>query len=688
MTTTIPDVSVLVVTHNHAEYLADALATVLAQRTEYRYEVVIADDASSDGTAALADAWVAAHPDIDARVLPVEPQLGITRNYWRAFAACRGRYVAVLEGDDQWLADDKLQRVVGELEADESLAMVAHRVLLWDAESGDGTVAPEIGFESFSSRLTSEEIAEQNWFATFSACTYRAAHLRALPIEMFEMTSYDWAINLGVTAFGDALFLPQTMTAYRQHARSQWSSKSPAKQLEQLNDLIPDYLELFGERLGRPLSRRLHQIEAELLRLRAAGGDAPATLPEPVAQLGMPLPRVSGEAPRVSAVLTSYNNGAYLIEAVNSILDQTMDDLELVIVDDASGDDSWARLATLTDPRVRCYRLARNQGGAAALNFAIQEARADLVAVLNSDDVWELNKLQRQLEVFEQRPELGAVFTSARYVGPDGRSLPMNEILPSAGVFRQPNRSQAEWLRYFFDQGNALCHPSILIRREFYEQYGLYDNRLRQIPDLDRWIELVKHYPIHVLGDEDLVRFRILPRLGNTSSLTEANIARNHREHLQIMEHFFTGCSDELALDAFGDVLRDQFWDTRAARETALALLWLDTSGPLSPVSRVHGIKELHRSLGDPEQARHLLLHYGIRDLELHEITGRLHNYPDPTVGQWVGMNSPQALSHIAATNTGSLALMAVLARRVRATPLRQWSSRARHHFGQWRRRG
>lgn len=682
-----PDVSVLVVTYNHAEYLGDALESVASQHTDLSLEIVIADDSSSDGTTRLAEEWIASHPDINVRMLPSEPQLGITRNYWRGFNACRGRYIAVIEGDDEWLADDKLDLVVRALDADSSLAMAAHRVLLYDSEAGDGVVIPEIGFDAFASRLSSEELAEQNWFATFSACTYRAEHVRALPLALFEITSFDWAVSLGVTAYGDALFLPQTMTAYRQHSRSQWSSKSPTKQLEQLNDLIPDYLTLFGERLARPLARRLHQVEAELLRLRDL--DVPVTVETPeLAPIGMRLPRVSGPAPRVSALLTSYNNGEYLLEAVNSILDQTVEDLELIIVDDASHDDSWARLASLTDPRVRCYRMGRNQGGAAALNYAVQEARAELVAVLNSDDLWEPRKLERQLEVFDERPEIGAVFTSARYIGADGRSLPIEEILPSAGIFRQPNRTQAEWLRHFFDNGNALCHPSILVRREFYERHGLYDNRLRQIPDLDRWIELVKHYPIHVLGDEDLVQFRILPRLGNTSSLTDANISRNYREHLQIMEHFFSGCSDELILDAFGDVLRDRFWNTAAARDATLALLWLDSNGPLSAVGRVHGIRELHRTLGDPEAARHLLLRYGIRDLDLHEFTGQQDSYPDPMLGQWVESNSPQALSALVATNTTSLVLMSVLAQRVRVTSVRQWSSWVRRHLRNTERRG
>lgn len=630
-------VSILLITHNHERYIERAIASIESQHTDRTIEVVVADDASTDRTRALVTAW-ASTSRMSVRVLPKAGHLGITRNYARGFAACHGEYIAVLEGDDEWISVEKIERQAAALDENRHLTMSANRVLLYDDASGASVVIPTIGSVSFLTEISDQQLARSNWFATFSCCMYRADVLRSLDPSVFEVTAYDWLVNMAVTAHGNAAFLPEVMTLYRQHAGGEWSQRKQRDRDTQLQALIPEYIRILGPRVAHDLTRAARETKQ---RLRASVFDKGSVPTLDPALVALPIPRVSlAQPPRVSVVMTVYNHREYVLEAVNSVLDQTIDDIELIVVDDGSIDGSITPLADLDDPRLRVYQLGQNLGAAAALNIAIQQTRANLIAVINSDDVWEPLKLARQLTVFDETPDVGAVFTGVRLIGEDGKSLSADQLPEWHQIFRQRNRTQAAWLRRFFDGGNCLCHPSVLIRREFYEKHGLMDNRLRQIPDLRQWITLVKHYPIVVLGDEELVRFRILADHANASSQSAPNLIRGVREHLEVNEHFFEDVSDQQLLDGFGDVLRDTDFNSPLERACAVAFLWLDVPGSIHPLNRAQGLRELRALLGDPEAALILRDRYQFTDISLHELSRLSDDLPAIEQGKWVATSA------------------------------------------------
>lgn len=396
---------------------------------------------------------------------------------------------------------------------------------------------------------------------------------------------------------------------------------------------------------------------AEMVRWHHQGGRAcaradgrgPVTITMPRGVSVSATPR----RPRVSVVMTSYNHEVWVAEAVGSVLAQTMPDFELVVVDDASRDATPEVVAGFQDARIRLHQLPQNRGGAAALNFAIEQASADLVAVINSDDAWEPLKLERQLALLDGFPEVGAVFTHAHLVGADGRPLAAESTPSAPDTFSQPNRSQAGWLRFFFDHGNALCHPSVLIRRRFYQEHGFYDNRLRQLPDFERWIALVKRWPILVLA-QPLVRFRILPDGQNVSSASPRSIARAFHEHLEIAEGFFDDCPDQLLSEAFGDLLIEGALDNAEERACAVAHLWLRAVGPLQDVGRARAHRELRRLLGSRSTARLLAERYHFTDLDLHTLAGELGTLLPPTTRRWVEASAPVALACDAVGQVGA----------------------------------
>lgn len=118
-----PKVSVIILAYNQEKTVGRAIESVLAQQTEYDFEIVVADDASTDGTRMVCEKYAREYPDI-VRLLPVYPNKGLVDNYFDAIDACEGEYVADCAGDDEWVDVTRIQRSVEILDADDKLALV------------------------------------------------------------------------------------------------------------------------------------------------------------------------------------------------------------------------------------------------------------------------------------------------------------------------------------------------------------------------------------------------------------------------------------------------------------------------------------------------------------------------------------------------------------------------------------
>ena len=121
-----PLVSVLMLTYNHAPYLSQAIESVLGQQSDYPFELIICDDASTDGTQDIARRHAEKDPRIVLSLQPVNTRFG--KNFVDACALVRGRYVAFCEGDDYWSSTEKLQKQVSFLEQHPDFSVCAHKV--------------------------------------------------------------------------------------------------------------------------------------------------------------------------------------------------------------------------------------------------------------------------------------------------------------------------------------------------------------------------------------------------------------------------------------------------------------------------------------------------------------------------------------------------------------------------------
>ncbi len=213
--------------------------------------------------------------------------------------------------------------------------------------------------------------------------------------------------------------------------------------------------------------------------------------------------------PKISVILSSYNHADFIAEAIASVLNQTFQDFELLIFDDGSKDGSADVIRSFQDPRIKTFLYEENLGPRDAAREAFAAAKGEYIAVHHSDDAWEPSKLEKQVQFLDEHPEYAACFTLVKYMDENSE-----EYVPPEGsfyrtVFRQPNRTRAQWLRHFFFHGNCLCHPSLLIRREKYAAYGLLEEPgLWQLPDFCMWVKLAFHEPFYIY-QEELTRFRL-----------------------------------------------------------------------------------------------------------------------------------------------------------------------------------
>lgn len=322
------------------------------------------------------------------------------------------------------------------------------------------------------------------------------------------------------------------------------------------------------------------------------------------------------ETSKVTVILTSYNHAKYLREAIDSVLNQTYSDFELIIWDDASTDESWEIVNSYSDPRIRAFRNETNQRGGNIRRALTQGVHGEFIAIQHSDDIWEPQKLEKQVTFLNENPKIGAVFTNALIINEDG--LPFDDKRHVYyKVFDQPNRSRHEWLNHFFYQGNALCHPSVLIRQKCYEDCGPYKLGLAQIPDFDMWVRLCMKYDIHVLP-EKLVRFRVRTNEMNTSGNRPETRIRWQFEFLQVLDSYRNLSQFDELSKVFPNAekyLTPQGYDLNFT----LGMIALEAKS--NKITQLFGLKILFEVLNDPYIAKRIDEFYGFRHNDFIALT-------------------------------------------------------------------
>jgi glycosyltransferase involved in cell wall biosynthesis len=201
------------------------------------------------------------------------------------------------------------------------------------------------------------------------------------------------------------------------------------------------------------------------------------------------------DVPAVSVVLPTYQRASALRSAMASVLSQDFTDLELVVVDDASTDDTQAVVEGFHDDRIRYLRQPTNLGVSAARNRALRASRGDLVAFIDSDDEWLPGKLRKQVDRMAELPaQVGLLYGGTENVEPDGSC---RIVLPQ----------QRGDLRFALARRNVVHGTSgVLMRRAVVSAIGFFDERVPAAEDWDYWLRAAQFFQFDHL-DEPLVRY-------------------------------------------------------------------------------------------------------------------------------------------------------------------------------------
>jgi len=187
----------------------------------------------------------------------------------------------------------------------------------------------------------------------------------------------------------------------------------------------------------------------------------------------------------VSIVLPTYNRGALIGRAIRSVLDQTYQDFELIVVDDGSTDATAEEVGRVGDRRVRYIRLAENRGAGAARNVGIRDAAARFIAFQDSDDEWARVKLEHHMRVFERAaPTVGVVYSDMHRIWRDGITHYHRSPTVVPGVLIDPHTRTYQVYK--------LGIQSTVIRREWLARCGGFDEMLPALEDLELFLRLSK----------------------------------------------------------------------------------------------------------------------------------------------------------------------------------------------------
>lgn len=230
-------VSVCCITYNQKEYIRDALEGFLMQKTDFRYEVIIHDDASTDGTTEIIKEYAEKYPTIIKPIYEEENQYskGVKRILNINFAVAKGKYIALCEGDDYWTDEGKLQMQVDYMEENKECTFCFHNALILDMldNSAKSSFVPH-------NKALKKYIKEDNIynvgelelleFIPTASFMFRRENLSKMPSWFNDCFVGDWPIKLLMTSFGYAYYIDKKMCVYRKNARGSVTNKNLKKE--------------------------------------------------------------------------------------------------------------------------------------------------------------------------------------------------------------------------------------------------------------------------------------------------------------------------------------------------------------------------------------------------------------------------------------------------------------------------
>ncbi|PSN20738.1 glycosyl transferase family A [filamentous cyanobacterium CCP5] len=269
--------------------------------------------------------------------------------------------------------------------------------------------------------------------------------------------------------------------------------------------------------------------------------------------------------PKVSVLVPAYNAMEYLPETISSILNQTYQDFEIIIVDDGSSDNikDWAK--QLSDSRIRLISQS-NQGLANARNTGLANAKGTYIAFIDADDIWRPRKLEKQVGILDEYPEVGLVYTWVALIDENG---------VFQGKFRKNHVHGDVWIK-LTTHNVVECGSVALVRRECFDKVGMFDEALpfSCSEDWDMWLRIAAHYNFGLVR-EPLVYYR------NHSNNLSSNWRAMEESFQIVLEKAFESAPESL-----------RFYKNKSFGFAKLRVAWKALQSPNDACETAIGLEE------------------------------------------------------------------------------------------------
>jgi glycosyltransferase involved in cell wall biosynthesis len=194
--------------------------------------------------------------------------------------------------------------------------------------------------------------------------------------------------------------------------------------------------------------------------------------------------------PKVSVIIPVYNGEKYIAQAVNSVLNQTYQDFELIVVDDGSTDRTAEILEKYGDKITYIYQ--NNRERSAARNKGICSCSGEYLAFLDADDMWLPHKLKQQVQLLDLSPEIGLAHGIAFFIDESGHRIHQNGRQMAGSL-----ESGSEVYKSLLFE-NIIASPTVMVRKSCFDRVGLFDESMTYTEDWDMWLRIAIHYRVGI----------------------------------------------------------------------------------------------------------------------------------------------------------------------------------------------
>lgn len=251
-------VSICLITYNHQEYISTAIESILMQKTNFDFEIIVGEDFSNDGTRKICEEYENQHYN-KIKLLPSDKNYGVIPNFIRTLKACNGKYIAICEGDDYWIDPLKLQKQIDFLEGNPDFSLSFHNATIkWDNNS-----KPDSYFCAVDQKPVSTiENVIKGWFIPSASMVFRSEAIMPLPEWFSSVYNGDWALQMLTASKGKIGYLNETMSVYRKNDNS--LSGGIGKDSAFVNDKKIQLLSLIDKHTNYQYSELINKRKREL----------------------------------------------------------------------------------------------------------------------------------------------------------------------------------------------------------------------------------------------------------------------------------------------------------------------------------------------------------------------------------------------------------------------------------------